>query len=431
MKNILLLLFFFFIPFTALGITTPLDSTINKNTLIYLDGILIPYDTMFNKGVKKEIKFPFIEVESQRKSIAQFGEKSRVGFTACYTIKPKVIIKKDPTKFYVSGKVSPAYNGEYAMLFTFNPFDVNEITHIDSTMVIDGKFLFERYPDMTNVALISVGDYPKPTLSCEVVLEKGDITIQLDSAKVRGTSLNDKYQQYRDSLEFLSDEIMKKVRGATRKYNNLRLNFVKANIGNAVGKAALFQNCNFQDEDFYAIYALADDTLKLNPYLMQKKQQIKEIQEKEKERSILEGKEFFDAEMEDISGKSIKLSDYVGKSKVLLIDLWASWCGPCRADMPQLKSVYKDYKDKGFSILGISIDKSPDDWKKALNELDLPWQQTILPKDKQAEFRKNYIAVGVPYLILIGQDGKIIMVRPQLRDEKYMRAVLNTLLREH
>ena len=425
-----LLLFLFSYSFSLQAIILPLDSMVNDKKLIFVDGKITPYDTMFNWGVKEEIKFERMEVQSRRKAIAQFGEKARVGFISYNKIE-QVPAEKDASKYYLSGTVSPAYNGEYAMLFTFNPFDVSDIAHVDSTIIKKGKFYFEGVPDATNVALVTVGNYPKPTLSCEVALEKGDITIQLDSAIVKGTSLNDKYQLYRDSLNLFLNEIRNKVKGALRKYYKLRLDFITSNIHNAIGKAALYQNYSFNDEDFDIIYDLADDTLKNNPYLIQEKERIKNCHEEAKKRSMPEGKDFFDCEMNDLDGNVVQLSDYVGKSKLLLIDVWASWCGPCRAEMPQLKSIYKDYKDKGLSVLGISIDESPDRWKKALEELDLPWWQTVLPKSVQASFRDNYEVKGVPRLMLIDQNGKIIMARIELRSDSYMRAVLNSLLLEH
>ena len=427
MKKTIFTLLLFLCTCSSYAMTLPLDSMINDKKLIFVDGNLTPYDTMFNWGVKEKIRIEGMEVDSRRKAIAQFGEKARVGFISFNKIK-QTLVEKDSSKYYLSGIVSPAYNGEYAMLFTFNPFDVSDITHVDSTIIKKGRFYFEGTPDATNVALVTVGNYPKPTLSCEVVLEKGDITVQLDSAIVKGTPLNEKYQSYRDTLEYLVNNISKKVKGAYLEYYQLRLNFVKSNINNAVGKAALYQNCSFDDEDFYTIYELADDTLKQNPYLKREKEQIKAIQEEEKKRNKLERKDFFDCEMNDPNGNVVKLSDYVGKSKLLLIDVWASWCGPCRAEMPQLKSIYKDYKDKGLSVLGISIDEASSRWKKALEELDLPWWQTVLPKSVQTSFKEKYAVIGVPYLILIGQDGKIIMVRQELRSDSYMRAVLNGLL---
>lgn len=430
MKKTTFTLLLFLFSYSLQAVVLPLDSMINDNKLIFVDGKITPYDTMFNWGVKEKIRIEGMEVQSRRKAIAQFGEKARVGFISFNKIE-QVSAERDASKYYLSGTASPAYNGEYAMLFTFNPFDVSDIAHVDSTIIKKGKFYFEGVPDVTNVALVTVGNYPKPTLSCEVVLEKGDITVQLDSAEVRGTPLNEKYQLYNDSIKFLENEIKSKVKGSVLKYNQLYFNFIKSNIGNAIGKAALYQYRGLSDEDFNTIYGLADDTLKQNPYLIQKKEQIKTIQEEEKKRSMLEGKDFFDCEMNDIDGNVVKLSDYVGKSKLLLIDVWASWCGPCRAEMPQLKSVYKDYKDKGLSVLGISIDESPNRWKKALEELDLPWWQTVLPKSVYNSFKEKYAVIGVPHLMLIDQNGKIIMARTELRSDSYIRAVLNSLLLEH
>jgi hypothetical protein len=87
------------------------------------------------------------------------------------------------------------------------------------------------------------------------------------------------------------------------------------------------------------------------------------------------GKMFTDFAMKDPEGNDVKLSDYVGKGKLVLVDFWASWCPPCRAEMPNLKKIYEKYKDQGFEIVGVSLDRTHDDWiKRGIEELGLPWK---------------------------------------------------------
>ncbi len=95
------------------------------------------------------------------------------------------------------------------------------------------------------------------------------------------------------------------------------------------------------------------------------------------------------------------------KGKYLLIDFWASWCGPCRKAVPQLKKNYEKYKDKGFEILSVSIDKQDSDWKKALEEEQMPWQQVCAPNSGK-DIMKTYQFGGIPHLVLLDKDGKII-----------------------
>ena len=79
--------------------------------------------------------------------------------------------------------------------------------------------------------------------------------------------------------------------------------------------------------------------------------------------------------MQTPEGKTVSLSDFVSKNKYTLIDFWASWCGPCRKEMPNVVEAYKAFKDKGFGIVGISLDENADKWKEAITALNITWPQ--------------------------------------------------------
>lgn len=108
----------------------------------------------------------------------------------------------------------------------------------------------------------------------------------------------------------------------------------------------------------------------------------------------------------DSNGKRFSLADLRGK--VVLIDFWASWCEPCRAEGPNLKTQYKLYKDKGFEILSVSIDTDKKSWLKAIADDGLTWTQVSDLKGYNSEVVRSYGIGGVPSFFLIGKDGKIL-----------------------
>ena len=133
---------------------------------------------------------------------------------------------------------------------------------------------------------------------------------------------------------------------------------------------------------------------------------IKELTETQKKTAV--GTKFIDFEMETPDGKAVKLSDYVGKGKVVLVDFWASWCGPCRREMPNLVGAYAKYKNKNFEIVGVSLDQNGDSWKEAIDKLNITWPQMSDLKYWNNEGAKLYAVSSIPHTVLIDGDGIIL-----------------------
>lgn len=109
-----------------------------------------------------------------------------------------------------------------------------------------------------------------------------------------------------------------------------------------------------------------------------------------------------------VMGKTMSLKDFVAKSKLVYIDFWASWCTPCRAQFPELKNTFSRFKGQGFNILGISIDKNENAWKKAVAEENLVWENVCDVKGINSEVALLYNLVMIPRSVLVDSMGKII-----------------------
>ena len=114
---------------------------------------------------------------------------------------------------------------------------------------------------------------------------------------------------------------------------------------------------------------------------------------------------FIDFEVAQPDGNTVKLSDFAGKGKYILVDFWASWCGPCREEIPRLKDLWYEFKGDRFDIIGAPVFDKSEKTLAAVTELKIPWTQMLsVPESVPKAYGFDYI----PYIILIGPDGTIL-----------------------
>lgn len=125
---------------------------------------------------------------------------------------------------------------------------------------------------------------------------------------------------------------------------------------------------------------------------------------------------FHELEMQDTEDHTVKLSQWAGKGNYVLVDFWASWCGPCRREMPFVVAAYNQYKDKGFNIVGVSFDQKKDAWKTAIQQLGMPWPQMSDLKGWKCAAVSLYGIASIPSNVLVDPTGQIVAM--DLRGEK-------------
>ncbi|TKC60042.1 AhpC/TSA family protein [Pedobacter hiemivivus] len=301
----------------------------------------------------------------------------------------------------------------------------------DTVKVKDGQFRWVvKMPEAQKVSVVLLDDY------YQFFVESGNIKITggktIEELKVTGSKTQDEYKAHDQTLLGLnnqrsslydkwgkvSDEeqavLEAKIEdlGKQRKQRNNQ--YIIEHPKSAVSLSLVSDKVivgNYED----AIYAYE----KLAPSA-----QISMIGKQIAERLTVLKRSAIGATMlsftqNDPEGKPVQFANF--KGKYVLVDFWASWCGPCRAENPNVLKVYNQYKDKNFTVVGISLDDKADRWKKAIKDDKMPWTQVSDLKGWKNEIATYFGIKGIPNTLLIDPKGNIIAVG--LRGETLVKAL--------
>ena len=299
------------------------------------------------------------------------------------------VISCGGNSYNVQGSVSPTDDLNNALATMQNIVTGK----VDTAAIVGGKFSFKGEADPNSVAVVQLTAPSARGRYAMFVPEKGNVVIDLDSTNcVTGGPLTTRLQDFMKQMQSATDEDSAMA--------TLKETF-QENKTNGIGMFALSN----------LLYSLGSEA-ELDELLEGAADFIVNDESVAKQRAALKavektsaGKRFIDIEGTTADGKPLNLSDFAGKGKYVVIDFWASWCGPCRREIPHLIAVAADYAAKDVQVVGINVwDKEPAS-VQAVSQLGITYP-VIFTKDNTST--ENYGVSGIPQIILIGPDGTIL-----------------------
>lgn len=302
-----------------------------------------------------------------------------------------------------------------------------KIVTLDSAISKKGSFKMKggqiEYPQQVQLV---AGDTRKRT---SFYLENSDITISgtLDSlfkAKITGSKTQDEYQSFVDSNKPLTDayanlysqyqtanqsgdaakvaQIEKQADSIQKVMTNLQKDFVKNNPSSYVSPSILASlSYEMEAPEIESLINNFDTTIANLPQVKTLRERVNVM------KAVSVGQKAPDFTMNDVNGNPVSLSSKLGP-KLMLVDFWAAWCGPCRQENPNVVKVYNEFHKKGFDVFGVSLDQRKEDWIKAIADDKLTWTHVSDLQYWNNAAAKLYAVNSIPANFLLDESGTII-----------------------
>lgn len=328
------------------------------------------------------------------------------------------------TSFTINGEIVPSVDGTIVLY----GFDKGNPVPVDTSEIVAGKFTFNGDVDVPSMYLMNIVGQNKYAAQLFVDPGKIDMTIYPDSFQanvVTGSKTQDIFQVYMDEMiKFTKDENNLKQRfsqaqatGDEDEMDNVRFeyetmidnthlyskNFIKEYSESPVAAYVYLMNF-FQDADLAELDSILQvfEPIKSSDLVMAIKDRADVLRVSGK------GAVAPDFTLNDPDGNPVSLSSLRGK--YVLIDFWASWCQPCMQELPNVIEQYKTYKDKGFEIFGVSLDRDRDAWLSTIKAKHMDWIQgwDMENMDEPGAVANLYGVTGIPHTVLLDKEGKII-----------------------